>query len=113
MSTSSTEKRGAVVQMKIRNCEAGLLSAISIKADLSLHIVFKICNFRVEISQELQSFVFVLFVPLNDFIILDAVRTSDLTVHRFIRFLQDDRRSLDDMFGVRGSCREAEKLYKS
>lgn len=113
VSFSSTEIHTAVVHFKIRDQEARLLFSISIKVDFSFHVSFKIFYFHIQVSEELQSFVFVLFVPQDDIMILDFMRTFDLTLHRFTSFLNDDRRTLVDVFGVRGTCREAEKVFKA
>lgn len=69
--------------------------AISIKADISTQIVFFFCHLDVEISQNLQSLMLVLFVPENDLIIWYAMSTFDFPLNRFTNSPNDGRCLVD------------------
>ena len=81
-----------------------MCTAISNEADISFHIFLSGWEFQVKISQELERFVFVLFVPENTIIIFYLVCAVDLMVNRFTSSLNDEWRCLEDIGGMRDTC---------
>lgn len=73
MATSGTEIYTTVAQRDVENAEAGVRTAVSIKAEFPFGIVVDVRNVRVEEPQQLQGLLPILAVPEDQIVILDGV----------------------------------------
>lgn len=73
MATGGTEIYTPVARLDAGNTEAGVRTAISVKAEPPFGVVLDVRNVDVEVPQQLQGPLTVLVVPEDQIIILDGV----------------------------------------